>query len=172
MAARSKPRSAAKPTGKQKAGVRKKSARAKKKKAAAGSKKSARRKAERKKKSARRRSTRSDGAAQQPAGKRNVARKKGSQQVSRTRTLRLPELIGFIAEASAESSQVGMKLERGEVQSGDAIHVLGPRSDFYARIEQLSLAGRNVAKATPGQTIAFRLAPMGEKNDSVYLLSS
>ncbi len=146
---------------KKKAGARKKK----------GSKKAARRKAERKRKTARRKSSRSGQSAEQGPRKASAARRHPARPGNKRPALRLPERVGFIRVDSAGGEIASLQLERGEVQAGDAIHVLGPESDFYQRVENFSVAGKRVAKARAGDDVSLRVTRPVRANDAVHLLS-
>jgi hypothetical protein len=162
MAARAKPSSATKKkkTARKKAGSRKKT-----------DKKAARRKSERKKKAARRKSGRAGPARERVSEKPGKTARKALRARSPKTGTRLPELVGFIREDSEGDATVSIQIDRGEIQVGDAIHVLGLESDFYERIETLAVAGRNVPAARAGEVVSLRVSRRVRANDAVHLLS-
>jgi hypothetical protein len=182
MAARTPPRKAKK-------AARKKSPGAGKKK---GNRKAARRKSERKKKAARRRTERGDDTEpDNPRKKPARAERKAGRAISSARSnhrradgrrdsqggagprvaVRAPTRIGFIRESASEGLVATIELERGDVQARDAVHILGPKSDHYERVEDLMVSGKVVATARAGDIVSLRVSRDVEANDAVYLLS-
>ena len=82
-----------------------------------------------------------------------------------------PERIGTVTHYFAKSQAAIVRLDRGELQVGDAVHIRGHTTDFYERIEELKVDDRAVTAARAGQTVGIRLARTVRENDGVFLLS-
>jgi hypothetical protein len=82
-----------------------------------------------------------------------------------------PERIGTVSHYYASAEAAIVRIERGALQVGDAVHFRGHTTDFYERIEELKLDDQSVEAARAGQTVGIRLARAVRENDGVYLLS-
>lgn len=70
----------------------------------------------------------------------------------------------------AQAGGAIIQLDRGEVRLGDAVHIRGHTTDFYARIEEMKLDDRAVEIARGGQTVGIRVSQTVRENDGVFLL--
>jgi len=156
---------AAKKVAKKKPKLKKK---AKKKPAATANKK------QRKKQAAKKAKGSASARKAKAPGKKKAASK--DSPTSRARhaasvTRLYPERIGTVTHYFAQSQAAIVRLDRGVLQVGDAVHIRGHTTDFYERIEELKIDDRTVTTARAGQTIGIRLARTVRENDGVFLLS-
>jgi hypothetical protein len=153
-------------------------------KKAKGKKKSSVRK---KKKSASRKKSGKKKASQKQARKPKSGHRKGPRKASAARSDRRPSApkshaatiaklyprrIGSVMHYYAQSQAALIKIETGEIEVGDAVHIHGHTTDFYERIEELRIDDQPVQRAKSGQTVGIKLSRTVRENDGIYLLSN
>ena len=155
-----------------KSAKRKKKTSAKGLKKKAGKKKAARKKSPRKAKAARRKNSagRKKSETRSPQSVRTPAPAPRAPHAATVARL-YPQRIGTVSHYYASAEAAIVRIERGALQVGDAVHFRGHTTDFYERIEELKLDDHSVEAARAGQTVGIRLARAVRENDGVYLLS-
>lgn len=158
--ARKRP-AAKKAEGKKKAGAKKKNASRKK-----SGKKKASQKQARKPKAGHRKGPR------KASGSRSDRRPSAPKSHPATIAKLYPKRIGSVIHYYAQSQAALIKIETGEIEVGDAVHIHGHTTDFYERIEELRVDDQAVQRAKSGQTVGIKLSRTVRENDGIYLLSN
>ena len=158
--ARKRP-AAKKAKGKKKAGAKKKSASRKK-----AGRKDASQKQARKPKAGHRKGPRKSSAPR--SDQRPSAPKSHPATIAKL----YPKRIGSVVHYYAQSQAALIKIETGEIEVGDAVHIHGHTTDFYERIEELRVDDQAVQRAKSGQTVGIKLSRTVRDNDGIYLLSN
>jgi hypothetical protein len=156
-------RSAAKKTaGKKKAGAKK-----------AGTKKAGKKKAGRKKAGRKKSPERDTSPAGTPRPSRQRDGHRDEQRANHPATIArtYPTQIGAVTHYYATAGAAVVELNTGELHRGDAIHVRGHTTDFYARVEEIKVDDAVVEAARTGQTIGIVVPHAVREGDGVYLLS-
>jgi len=140
-----------------------------------------------KKKSASRKKAGKKEASQKQARKPKAGHRKGPRKASASRSDRrpsapkshpatiaklYPKRIGSVMHYYAQSQAALIKIETGEIEVGDAVHIHGHTTDFYERIEELRVDDQAVQRAKSGQTVGIKLSRTVRENDGIYLLSN
>lgn len=74
---------------------------------------------------------------------------------------RVTHYFGHIHVAAIEVTQETLAV-------GDTIHIKGHTSDFVQRVDSMQLDGKNVERATVGQSVGIKVAEHAREHDVVY----
>jgi putative protease len=78
------------------------------------------------------------------------------------------EEIGVITHYYGHIQVAGIKIERGKLQIGDRIHVLGHTSDFEQTIESMQVEHAAVEEAGPGDDVGVKVVDHAREHDKVF----
>ena len=80
----------------------------------------------------------------------------------------MEERIGSVIKFFDKTSVAAVKLDFGDIATGDSIHVKGNNTDFSQKIDDLEFDHRPVQKAIRGQFIGIKLSQPAKPFDLVY----
>jgi hypothetical protein len=80
----------------------------------------------------------------------------------------MEERIGSVIRFFDKNSVAAVKLDYGDLSTGDTIHIKGPTTDFTQRLDAMEFDHRPVDKASRGQFTGLRLSQPAKPFDLVY----
>ena len=78
------------------------------------------------------------------------------------------EEIGKITHYFSKIQVSVINIEKGELNTGDTIHIKGATTDFQQKIESMQIEHEQVEKATAGQSIGMKVKEVVRQHDTVY----
>ncbi len=83
----------------------------------------------------------------------------------------MEKLIGKITHYFGKISVGIIKIENGELNIGDTIHIKGHTSDFTQTISSMQIEHEQIQKAKKGDDIGIKVDEKVHEHDEVYLVT-
>ena len=80
----------------------------------------------------------------------------------------MEQLIGHVTHWYGHVNVAGIHIERGELHTGDRIHILGHTTDLEQAVGSMEVDHRHVEAAHEGDDIGVRVADHVREHDAVY----
>lgn len=80
------------------------------------------------------------------------------------------EAIGVVTHYYSHLSVAVIQLNRGELKTGDTIHVKGHTTDFSQRIDSMEYEHHHIEQAKTGQSFGLKVKDHAREHDIVYLV--
>lgn len=80
----------------------------------------------------------------------------------------MEEEIGKITHFFSKINVGVLELTKGEINTGDTIHIKGATSDFYQKVESMQVEHEPVEKAEKGMEVGLKVENPVRENDIVY----
>jgi putative protease len=78
------------------------------------------------------------------------------------------EKIGVVIHYWTKLGVAGVKVNSGELNVGDTIHILGHTSDFTQTVESIHVGNDTVDSARAGDEIGIKVSEHAREHDDVY----
>lgn len=79
--------------------------------------------------------------------------------------------IGTVTHYYNHLHVAGVNITKGELHTGDKIHIRGHTSDFEQTVRSMEIDHEHVDTATRGDDIGLAVIDHARENDSVYLVN-
>ena len=76
--------------------------------------------------------------------------------------------IGKVTHYFSKIGVAAIEITHGTLSLGDTIHIKGHTSDFTQKVESMQLDGKDVAQATVGQSVGFKVHEHAREHDAVF----
>jgi translation elongation factor EF-1alpha len=83
----------------------------------------------------------------------------------------MEKLIGKITHYFGKIGVGIIKIENGELNVGDTIHIKGHTSDFTQQVDSIQIEHEQIQKAKKGDDIGIKVAQKVHEHDEVYLVT-
>ena len=83
----------------------------------------------------------------------------------------MEKLIGKITHYFGHISVGIIKIENGELNVGDTIHIKGHTSDFTQQVVSMQIEHEQIQKAKKGDDIGIKVDEKVHEHDEVYLVT-
>lgn len=83
----------------------------------------------------------------------------------------MEKLIGKITHYFGKIDVGIIKIENGELNVGDTIHIKGHTSDFTQQISSMQIEHEQIQKAKKGDDIGIKVDQKVHEHDEVYLVT-
>lgn len=83
----------------------------------------------------------------------------------------MEKLIGKITHYFGHISVGIIKIENGELNVGDTIHIKGHTSDFTQQVSSMQVEHEQIQKAKKGDDIGIKVDQKVHEHDEVYLVT-
>jgi len=83
----------------------------------------------------------------------------------------MEKLIGKITHYFGKIDVGIIKIENGELNIGDTVHIKGHTSDFMQQISSMQIEHEQIKKATKGDDIGIKVDQKVHEHDEVYLVT-
>ncbi|HWR71731.1 MAG TPA: hypothetical protein VN604_01025 [Nitrospirota bacterium] len=80
------------------------------------------------------------------------------------------EAIGVVTHYYSHLGVAVIQLNRGELKTGDTIHVKGHTTDFSQRIDSMEYEHHHIEQAKTGQSFGLKVKDHAREHDIVYLV--
>ena len=78
-----------------------------------------------------------------------------------------PARVGVVTHFYGHVNAAMLRIETGELRSGDTVHFRGHTTDFYQRLERIELEHQSVDVARPGQIVGVQVSQRVREGDEV-----
>jgi len=76
--------------------------------------------------------------------------------------------VGMVVHYYTHLSVAVVKLEQGQLQVGDTIHIKGHTTDFKQTVESMEIEHQKIQRATAGQEFGLKVVDHVREHDEVY----
>ncbi len=76
--------------------------------------------------------------------------------------------IGRVTHYFGHINVAAIEITKQALSVGDTIHIKGHTSDFTQHVDSMQLDGKNVQRATVGQSVGIKVAEHAREHDTVY----
>jgi len=83
----------------------------------------------------------------------------------------MEKLIGKITHYFGKIDVGIIKIENGELNIGDTVHIKGHTSDFMQQISSMQIEHEQIQKAKKGDDIGIKVDQKVHEHDEVYLVT-
>lgn len=83
----------------------------------------------------------------------------------------MEKLIGKITHYFGKVNVGIIKIENGELNIGDTIHIKGHTSDFTQQVSSMQIEHEQIQKAKKGDDIGIKVDQKVHEHDEVYLVT-
>ncbi len=78
--------------------------------------------------------------------------------------------VGTVTHYYSHLNVAVVQINKGELKTGDTIHVKGHSTDFMQTVESMEYEHRHVDQASAGQSVGIKVKDHAREHDIVYLL--
>lgn len=78
--------------------------------------------------------------------------------------------VGTVTHYYSHLNVAVVQINKGELKTGDTIHVKGHSTDFMQTVESMEYEHRHVDQASAGQSVGIKVKDHAREHDIIYLL--
>ncbi|HSB35197.1 MAG TPA: hypothetical protein VLG39_12120 [Nitrospirota bacterium] len=78
--------------------------------------------------------------------------------------------VGTVTHYYSHLNVAVVQINKGELKTGDTIHVKGHSTDFMQTVESMEYEHRHVDQASAGQSVGIKVQDHAREHDIIYLL--
>ncbi len=79
-----------------------------------------------------------------------------------------PARLGVVTHFYGHVNAAILRIETGELRSGDSVHFRGHTTDFYQRLDRIELDHQVVESVRGGQTVGVQVSQRVREGDEVF----